>query len=99
MSLPENILPESSWAGYFAVLIAPVRHDKRLTYLDKLVFSELAAIADRDLVCDVNVKRIAGFYDTTPENVITSLKNLAACGCIKNPKVVDNRIVTELLKY
>lgn len=90
---------ENTWAGYFAVLIAPVRHDKRLSCFDKLVFSELAAVADIYLKSDIDVERIANYYDATGEEVADALYRLMECGCITRPEKVDGHYVTELLKY
>ncbi len=69
--------------GYYAVLPACVRYDNRLKPNEKLLFSELSALAQKDGYAWAGNRYFAELYDVSKETVSRWLSNLQSCGYIK----------------
>ncbi len=70
--------------GYYAILPAAIRYDKRVTALGRLLYAELTALANRDGYAWASNKYFADLYDVTPRwitEIISQLKKLGHIRC------------------
>lgn len=69
--------------GYYAVLPACVRYDKRLKPMERLLFAELTALSQKDGYSWATNGYFAELYDVSKETVSRWMKDLQDCGYIK----------------
>lgn len=60
-----------------------VLHDKRLSDFEKLLYAEIAALADENGICCESNNHFSFFYDVTNAHVSTSIKHLAQNGYVE----------------
>ena len=60
-----------------------VLHDTGLSDFEKLLYAEIAALADEDGICCESNNHFSFFYDVTNAHVSTSIKHLAQKGYIE----------------
>lgn len=73
-------MPENS--DYFIIIPAQVRTDKRLVFLDKLIFGEIFTLAQKDGFCWASNRYFSDIYDVQPETVSRSIKKMGNLGYI-----------------
>lgn len=70
--------------SYYSILTAEVRYDKELTPLQKLLYSEITALANKTGVCWASNAYFAELYGVTDSWVSTSINQLVKRGYIKS---------------
>lgn len=84
--------------NYYAVIPANVRYDKRLKDKAKLLYSEIAALANKNGYCSASNKYFANLYEVDVSTISRLIKNLCDYGYIKteiiykeNSKEIEKR--------
>jgi len=96
-----NSTNNDSEPAYYAVLIAPVRYDKRLSPSAKLLYAEITALTNKLGFCYASNSYFEKLYDVSKQSINNWLKNLEECGFIqrhiyraKGSKEILNRYIT-----
>lgn len=84
-------------AGYWAVLPASVRYDRRLTRTAKLLYAEISSLAQVDGYCWATDKYFADLFGYSPATITRALRTLRDGGYIymdhtANPKGSERHI-------
>jgi hypothetical protein len=69
--------------SYYSVIPANVRYDKRLKPNEKLLFSEITCLTNKNGVCHASNSYFANLYNTSKETISRWVKNLVDCGYIE----------------
>ena len=87
--------------NYFSIIPANVRYDKRLKPNEKLLYSEITALCDKNGYCWATNSYFANLYDTHKNTVGVWIKHLKELGYIdikiiykKETKEIDKRIIS-----
>jgi len=91
---------------YYSILIAEVRYDKRLTPLQKLLYSEITALSNKTGECWASNKYFADLYEVSETWVSLSIKKLVSLGFIEsridiekgNIRYLKLRVLTDPIK-
>lgn len=85
--------------NYYSILPAAVRYSKSLTDFQKILFSEITALANKDGYCSASNGYFAELYDKEPENISRHISRLEAEGFVIRFVVKDEsgRIVSRHL--
>lgn len=68
--------------SYFSILTAEVRYDKRLSASEKVLYSEITALANKEGYCYATNGYFAKLYECTETAISLQIKKLAECGYI-----------------
>ena len=68
--------------SYYSILPAAVRYSKDLTDFQKILFSEITALANKDGYCSASNGYFADLYDKEPENISRHISKLESAGFI-----------------
>ena len=86
--------------NYYSILPANVRYDKRLKPNEKLLYSEITALANTTGECWANNNYFAELYDVTPQTISTWISHLKELNYItikilykENSKEIDKRLI------
>ncbi len=86
--------------NYYSILPADVRYDKRLKPNEKLLYSEITALANTTGECWANNNYFAELYDVTPQTISTWISHLKELNYItikilykENSKEIDKRLI------
>lgn len=74
--------------SYFSILTADVRYDKRLSASEKIMYSEITALTNKDGYCYATNGYFAKLYECTEKTISLQISKLAECGYIS--VVVEN---------
>ena len=96
---------ETEKPNYYSILTADVRYDDRLSSTEKLLYSEITALTNKDGVCYASNNYFARLYKKTPTHISRMIKKLKDCGYInieieykKNSKEIKRRNIYLLTK-
>lgn len=79
----ETVMQEvQSKPGYYAILPAGVRYDKRLAPMERILYAEITALAQRDGSCWAKTSYFCELYEVAESTVYRWLSNLQKCGYI-----------------
>ena len=78
--------------SYYSVLPASVRYDKRLKANEKLLYSEIAVLCNKNGYCNARNEYFANLYEVHKNTISVWINNLKFCGYI-GTKIVDKRII------
>lgn len=68
--------------NYYSILTACVRYDERLSSSEKLLYSEITALANKEGYCYATNGYFAKLYGCTESTISVQISNLAKCGYI-----------------
>ena len=74
---------ENKKPNYFSILTADVRYDKRLSSTEKLLFSEITALTNKEGICWAKNSYFADLYGLTPNWVSKTIQKLKKLGYIE----------------
>ena len=69
--------------NYYSIIPANVRYDKRLKPNEKLLYSEITCLSNKNGVCHASNSYFADLYDASKETISRWVKNLSDCGYIE----------------
>lgn len=69
--------------NYYSIIPASVRYDKNLSSLEKLLYSEVTALAGREGFCWASNKYFAKLYDKNDKYISERINKLAKLGHVK----------------
>lgn len=69
--------------NYYSIIPANVRYDKRLKANEKLLFSEITALANKQGYCHAKNSYFANLYQVTKVTISTWINHLKECGYLK----------------
>lgn len=69
--------------NYYAIIPANVRYDKNLNSTEKLLYSEIVALSNKEGVCWASNKYFANLYNVTTIYISNMIKKLKLYGYIK----------------
>ena len=91
--------------SYYAILTADVRYSKDLKPMEKILYSEITALANMNGVCYATNKYFANLFDTSEETVSRWISNLRKYGFLmlkfhylKGTKSIEKREITPIDK-
>ena len=76
--------------GYYAILPATIRYDKRLSPLEKLLYAEITCLTKKRGRCFATNAYFAELYDRIPHVISGHISRLAELGYIRVRLVVEN---------
>lgn len=80
--------------SYYAILTADIRYDKRLKPNEKLMYSEITALTNKEGYCHASNKYFAELYDVVPQTVSKWISHLEQLGYVTVELIRrDNQIV------
>lgn len=68
--------------SYFSILTADVRYDKRLSASEKVLYSEITALANKEGYCYATNRYFAELYECTEKTISVQIKKLAEFGYV-----------------
>ena len=74
---------------YYSILIAEVRYDKRLTHLQKLLYSEITALTNKTGECWASNRYFAELYDVSERTISDGVNKLVKFGYIESRVETD----------
>lgn len=77
--------------SYYSILTANVRYDKRLKANEKLLFSEITALSNKNGYCIAKNSYFARLYDVAVETVSRWVSHLVKYGYLKREEIRDNK--------
>lgn len=69
--------------SYYSILPASVRYSKDLTDFQKILFSEITALANKDGYCSASNGYFAELYGKEPENISRHISKLESAGFLR----------------
>ena len=69
--------------NYYSIIPANVRYDKRLKANEKLLFSEITALSNKQGYCHAKNSYFADLYQVTKVTISTWINHLKECGYLK----------------
>jgi DNA-binding MarR family transcriptional regulator len=69
--------------NYYAILTATVRHDKRLSSDEKLLYAEITALSNKYGFCWSSNDYLAKIFDCTVQSISRWISNLENFGYLK----------------
>ena len=75
--------------AYYAILPANVRYDKNLKPMEKIMFAEITALANKDGYCSASNSYFAKLYEKSNETISRWISNLEKQGYVK--VVIDTK--------
>lgn len=80
--------------GYYAIITADVRYDKRLTPNAKLLYAEITALTSSNGTCWASNKYFSDLYEVDKRTIQRWLNTLAKCGYISIKQHEEKRVIT-----
>lgn len=77
--------------NYYSILTANVRYDKRLKANEKLLFSEITALSNKNGYCTAKNSYFARLYDVAVETVSRWVSHLVKYGYLKREEIRGNK--------
>lgn len=68
--------------SYFSILTADVRYDKRLSASEKVLYSEITALANKEGYCYATNGYFAKLYEVAESTISVQIRKLAECGYV-----------------
>lgn len=84
-----------STPNYFGILPASVRYDKKLSSSQKLLYSELTALTNKQGYCFAKNSYFADLYDVAKETVSRWVSKLEESGYVKVVLIRENKEIIE----
>ncbi len=81
--------------SYYSILTADVRYDKRLKPNEKLLFSEITALSNKQGYCNASNNYFAQLYDVTTVTASNWVKHLKDRGYIDVEMIYDGKQIKE----
>lgn len=81
--------------SYYSILTANVRYDKKLKANEKLLFSEITALSNRNGYCHATNKYFAQLYDKNSSTISDWINHLKQRGYLKVVMVKDGKQIKE----
>lgn len=81
--------------SYYSILTANVRYDKELKANEKLLFSEITALSNRNGYCHATNKYFAQLYDKNSSTISDWINHLKQRGYLKVVMVKDGKQIKE----
>lgn len=69
--------------NYYAIIPANIRYDKSLRPMEKLIYGEISALANKQGYCHATNKYFSELYDVTNTSVSRWINHLAKCNYLK----------------
>ena len=79
--------PMNEKPGYYSILTANVRYDKRLKANEKLLFSEITALSNKYGYCTATNGYFSNLYEVSKTSISTWINNLKRCGYLEIEKI------------
>ena len=79
--------PMNEKPGYYSILTANVRYDKRLKANEKLLFSEITALSNKYGYCTATNSYFSKLYEVSKTSISTWINNLKRCGYLEIEKI------------
>lgn len=79
--------------GYYAILPARVRYDKRLAPMERIMYAEITALAQVDGACWARTEYFCRLYDVAESTVYRWLSKLQKCGYIATQQMDKNGLI------
>lgn len=77
--------------SYYSILTANVRYDKTLKANEKLLFSEITALSNKNGYCHAGNKYFADLYGVSKISVSNWINHLKACGYLKVEMIKEGK--------
>lgn len=77
--------------SYYSILTANVRYDKTLKANEKLLFSEITALSNKNGYCHARNKYFADLYGVSKISVSNWINHLKACGYLKVEMIKEGK--------
>lgn len=81
--------------SYYSILTANVRYDKELKANEKLLFSEITALSNRNGYCHATNKYFAQLYDKNSSTISDWINHLKQRGYLKVVMIKDDKQIKE----
>lgn len=85
--------------SYYSILTANVRYDKTLKANEKLLFSEITALSNKNGYCHAGNKYFADLYGVSKISVSNWINHLKACGYLKVEMIKEGKEIKERHLY
>nr|DAS87522.1 MAG TPA: replisome organizer protein [Caudoviricetes sp.] len=87
--------------GYYGILPANVRYDKNLKPMEKIIYSELTALSNKNGYCNATNSYFAELYEVSKNTVSLWISDLEKAGYIKTKLIyeVGTKIIKERRIY
>lgn len=76
--------------NYYSIIPASVRYDKNLKANEKLLYSEITALCNKEGVCWATNNYFANLYNVSTTSISVWIKNLIDCGYISRELIYKN---------
>lgn len=86
-----NEVKEVSTPGYYAIIPATVRYDKKLNSGAKLLYGEITALCSKEGYCWASNKYFSDLYDTSDRTISRWVKQLKDGGYINCKNKYDEK--------
>lgn len=81
--------------SYYSILTANVRYDKELKANEKLLFSEITALSNRNEYCHANNNYFADLYNVSKTSISNWINHLKERGYLKVEMIKDGKEIKE----
>lgn len=81
--------------SYYSILTANVRYDKELKANEKLLFSEITALSNRNGYCHANNNYFANLYSVSKTSISNWINHLKERGYLKVEMIKDGKEIKE----
>ena len=81
--------------SYYSILTANVRYDKELKANEKLLFSEITALSNRNGYCHANNNYFANLYNVSKTSISNWINHLKERGYLKVEMIKDGKEIKE----
>lgn len=81
--------------GYYGILPANVRYDKNLKPMEKIMYSELTALSNRNGYCNASNSYFAELYEVHKNTVGLWINHLEKLGYIKSQLIYEGKEIKE----
>lgn len=85
--------------NYYAILTADVRYDEELCPMEKILYSEISALSNRNGYCNATNKYFVELYKSHKDTVSRWINNLKKQGHVKIEMIYKNKRVIERRIY
>ena len=85
--------------AYYSIHTANVRYDKNLKANEKLLFSEITALINRDGYCSATNIHFANLYDVSKGTVSKWISHLKSMGYLKVKMIYQNNEIIQRRLY
>ena len=85
--------------GYFSILSADVRYSKELKANEKLLFSEITALSNKDGYCFASNSYFSKLYDVSIQSISSWINHLKECGFLHVEMVYEDKEIKQRKLY